>query len=266
MKSTVKFFGTIALVAMVGFSVAACASLQTPRTYYDLGDVSGEFAVILVNGLAQNGTSEFERSNMVTINGEGSADLWQAPPIESSFSSMSEGWSLVRVAPGTHTFETYFVFEGARIPVSLTYEIQAGMGYNFWFYADSAIEGDGETPNVINVLFEIFSQELEDGVYKGKISKGVAQTKVTHRMSDLRMQRVAGTWLPEIYAAGSDVTLILNADGTGTQGGRDITWNITDNNRFNRNGEVTDYSLSANGGTLALILSQVTADIYIRQQ
>jgi len=142
----IKLLGMLAIALAFGASAVGCA---TPApNFFDLGDVSQDnHALIQVLPAGGSNLGHYPFSNFANINGQGSHLQW--PPSRDAFLGFGgSGSSVVRVAPGSHTFTMTFVFEGRNIPVSVTYAVQAGMGYTFDFSVLN-IEGDAIAAEII---------------------------------------------------------------------------------------------------------------------
>lgn len=128
MKSTVKFFGIVAAVAMVGFTVAGCATLVPADRYFNLGDASeeGDYALVEVSAVLSAGVGSHDYSvpYRVMIDGQGAWPEWAE-----EVGMFVSGKSFVRVTPGSHTLTMFFKFGEKEIPVDVTADFQAGMGY-----------------------------------------------------------------------------------------------------------------------------------------
>ena len=117
------WLGILVMVLVFGMTVAGCASVLPPN-YYNLGDVSEENCAIIDVEVSPGAGGFFGVRNFISIDGQ------EYPGRRGSLVK-----TLVRVTPGNHTFTMNFVYDmngkSEDIPVSITFDCKAGMGYTF---------------------------------------------------------------------------------------------------------------------------------------
>ena len=130
------------LVMALGVFAAGCS---TAPNYYNLGNVSeNNFALIQVTQIHEKEGNKWPFIDLVKIDGQGDSNQWKT-----SASLFSSSPAYVRVTPGEHTFTITFirsiglmsdvsnVYSGKNfnreIPVSITYNVEAGKCYYFEF-------------------------------------------------------------------------------------------------------------------------------------
>ncbi|MCL2065503.1 MAG: hypothetical protein FWG98_14180 [Candidatus Cloacimonetes bacterium] len=169
-----KVIAIILAVIMIGV-MAGCASV--PPAIYSLGNVEeGNYALIDVYSRGNNyGDYPFE--TFVNINGQGDFRQWSTPraPFPQSLLG-GEGKAFVKVTPGSHTFTMNFTFEGKKIPVSITRDVQAGLGYTFSLTAKNV--NDPILGNVVEAELEFRVHEInENGSFKMTTINRSSQTE-----------------------------------------------------------------------------------------
>jgi len=137
MKNKKHWLGILVLVLVFGIFAAGCS---TSPNYYNFGNVSEDnFALIQVTQIHENEGNKWPFIDLVKINGQGDSNQWKT-----SASLFSSSPAYVRVTPGEHTFTITFIrslaetFSGQtifnrEIPVSITYNVEAGKCYYFEF-------------------------------------------------------------------------------------------------------------------------------------
>ena len=166
MKKTIKL-GIIAMVAVIVLAMAGCAS-----NYYNLGDASEEnpHAQIEVLLGAWGDASGIAYQNPIAINGQKDR-RWDKP----IFSIAADSGAIVRVTPGTYTFTATFIKDAGsptmrEMPVSVTYDVSAGKGYQCFFTA--------VTRGILGITGKLVLREYditEKGQFNNITSKVVAE-------------------------------------------------------------------------------------------
>jgi hypothetical protein len=155
MKNKIKILGIIALVAVIGFSMAGCAS--PPPNYYNFGSVSEENCAQIVVYPLSSGPGWTVQMTLEAIDGQADWYKWKHPNIPFA----GTGKAIVRVEPGVHTFTAKYSTQSAdpTIPISITYDCVAGMGYRF------EIQSEGTYAKI--VLYEaVVGENGEFGEFK----------------------------------------------------------------------------------------------------
>jgi hypothetical protein len=137
MKNKKHWLGILVLVLVFGIFTTGCS---TSPNYYNFGNVSEDnFALIQVTQIHEKEGNKWPFIDLVKINGQGDSNQWKT-----SASLFSSSPAYVRVTPGEHTFTITFIrslaetFSGQtifnrEIPVSITYNVEAGKCYYFEF-------------------------------------------------------------------------------------------------------------------------------------
>ena len=124
-------FGIIALIAVIVFTMVGCASFVPPN-YYNLGDVSEEDCALIIVSRTGGNIAYYSHSSYVSIDGQGDYTTWKTNRVPFA----GDGDAIVRVTPGTHTFTGKVLrttSDQQGVPISITYDVQAGKGYGFSF-------------------------------------------------------------------------------------------------------------------------------------
>jgi hypothetical protein len=164
-----KFWLGISVMALVfGVCVVGCVSFAP--AYYNLGNVSEEnCAIVDVLSGSVGSKSNYSVSTFVNIDGQGNYQKWRENPL-SSIGGRSEAF--VRVTPGRHTFLMHFIFEEKEIPVSITYDCRAGMGYNF------SLAAKNRDVDVIDATITIFENTINENGKFGGIYSGLSGIRI----------------------------------------------------------------------------------------
>jgi len=184
MANKKNWLGMLIAMLVFGMFVVSCLSGPEPN-YYNLGNVSEEnYALIQVSHLGNN-TGDYPIRGFVNIDGQGDFRQWRTNRVPFG----GEGKAIVRVIPSNHTFTLNFVYENKDIPVNITYDCKAGMGYSFSITAKN-ISG-GLLLNPIEAEVIIFESPIDQNGNFGSFSSNMrvaARHKETFHQEALKLR------------------------------------------------------------------------------